>query len=230
MSIFFDFVTTSLFRSKKHCFLSRISKNVSFWLFLFKKNIWENGRFFDKSQRLTPLQNVDFLDYVRTPPFRSKKHSFLSRISKNVSFWLSLFKRTDKEKVDFFRNTMDLPLCKMSIFFEFVWTSLLRSKKLCFLSRISKNLSFWLFWLKKKNVWKKGRFFDKNHGLTPLQNVDFFDFFRTSLFRSNKHSFLSRRLKNLSFWLFLVKKKHIRKRSIFWQKPWTNPFPNCRFF
>ena len=34
----------------------------------------------------------------------------------------------------------------------------------------------------------------------------------------------------LSFWLFLLKKRHIRKRSIFWQKPWTNPFAKCRFF
>ena len=25
-------------------------------------------------------------------------------------------------------------------------------------------------------------------------------------------------------------KQHIRKRSIFWQKPWTNPFAKCRFF
>ena len=76
---------------------------------------------------------------------------------------------------------------KRSIFWEIPWTnafakcrffrlfrtSLFRSKKYSFLSRIWKNLSFWLFWLKKK-IWKKGRFFDKNHGLTPLQNGDFF--------------------------------------------------------
>ena len=82
----------------------------------------------------------------------------------------------------------------------------------------------------QKNRWGKGRYFEKNHGLTPLQNADFFYFLRTSLFRSKKHSFLSRISKTLSFWLFFCqKKKHIRKRSIFWEKPWTNPFGKCRF-
>ena len=75
--------------------------------FFLKKNMRKKGACFDKSHGLTPLQNVDFLDYVRTSPFRSKKYSFLSRRSKNVSFWFSLLKRKDKEKVDFLRNTMD---------------------------------------------------------------------------------------------------------------------------
>ena len=43
---------------------------------------------------------------------------------------------------------------------------------------------FLAFFAQKKNILEKGRFFDKNHGLNPLQNADFFDFFRTSLFRS----------------------------------------------
>ena len=29
---------------------------------------------------------------------------------------------------------------------------------------------------------------------------------------------------------FFWSKKHIRKRSIFWQKPWTNPFAKCQYF
>ena len=138
-----------------------------------KKNIWEKGRFFEKNHGLNPLQSVDFFDFFRTSLFRSKKHSLLSRISKNVSFWL---------------------------------------------------------FLAKKNIWEKGRFFDKNHGLNVLQNVDFFDFFRTLLFRCKKDSLLSRISKNVSFWLFFAVKKHIRKRSIFWQKPFTNPFAKCGFF
>ena len=86
------------------------------------------------------------------------------------------------------------------------------------------------FFLLKKNIWEKGRFFDKNHGLTPLQNVDFFDFARISLFGSKKHSLLSRIKTNVSFWHFWLKKKHIRKRLIVWEKPWTNPVAKCRFF
>ena len=77
---------------------------------------------------------------------------------------------------------------------------------------------------------KKGRFFDKNHGLTSLRNVDFWEISRTSLLRFQKLYFLSRISKNVSFWLFLLKEILIRKRSIFWQKPWTYPFGKCRFF
>ena len=107
----------------------------------------------------------------------------------------------------------------MSIFFDFVKTSLLRSKKLSFLSRISKNVSFFLFW-----------FFDKHHRLTPLQNVDSLEFYRTFLFLSEKHSFFMQNIKKCFFLAFFAQKKHIRKRSIFWQKPCTNPFAKCRFF
>ena len=81
----------------------------------------------------------------------------------------------------------------------------------------------------QKNRWGNGRFFQKSHGLAPLQNVDIFDFFRTSLFRSKKLYILSRISKNLYFWLFWLKKS-MKKRSIFWQKPWTNLFAKCPLF
>ena len=172
MSIFSTFLELHFSGLKNILYYPEYEK-CFFCLFLAKKNIWEKGRFFDKNHGLNPLQNVDFFDLLRNSLFRSKKHSLLSRISKNVSFWL---------------------------------------------------------FLAKKNIWEKGRFFDQNHGLNPLQNVDFFDFFKTSLFRSKKHSLLSRISKTVSFWLFFAEKKHIRKRSIFWPKPWTNPFAKCRFF
>ena len=129
----------------------KIKKLVLPGFFGSKKKIWGKGWFFDNNHGLIPLQNVDFLEFFRTYLLWSEKHSFLSRITKN--------------------------------------------------------LSFSLFLLKKKNKREKGRFFDKNHGLTPLQNVDFLEFFRTSLFRSKKHSFLSRISKNASFWFFFWSKK-----------------------
>ena len=141
--------------------------------FCLKKNMWEKGPFFEKSYGLTPLQNVSFIYFARTSFFRSKKHSFLSKRSKNVSFWLSLLKRTGEEKVVLFEKNHGLTRWQNVDVFDFFRTLLFRSKKHSFLSRISKNVSSWFFWLKKKE-WKKGRFLEKNHGLTPLQNVDFF--------------------------------------------------------
>ena len=116
----------------------------------------------------------------------------------------------------------------MSIFSTMLELHLLGLKSILFYPEDQKMFLCGFFF--QKNRWGKGRYFEKNHGLTPLQNVDFFDFLRTSLFRSKKHSFLSRRSKNVSFWLFFAQKKHMRKRSIFLQKPWTNPFAKCQYF
>ena len=172
---FLDCVRTSLFRCKKHSFLSRISKNIPFWVSLLKKNIWEKGRFYDKNHGLTPLQNVYFLDFFKTSLLRSKEYSFISRISKNISFWLSLLKK-NLLKTDrfFFKKTYGLTPLHNSNFLDFFRTSLFKYKKHSFLSRISKNVSFWLPLL-KKNIRKRSIFW-QNHGLTPLQNVHFLHF------------------------------------------------------
>ena len=122
--------------------------------------------FFNKNHGVTPLQNFDVLDFVRTSLFRSKKHSFLSRISKNIPFWVSLLKKTFEKKVDLLTKTMDQPLYKMSIFLDFFRTSLLRSKENFFTSRISKHISFLLSLLKKTYKKKVDFLNKKNHGLT----------------------------------------------------------------
>ena len=63
---------------------------------------------------------------------------------------------------------------------------------------------FFLAFLLKKTHIRKRSIFDKNHGLNPLQNVDFSDYVRTLQFRSKKDSLLFRRSKNVSFWLFFA--------------------------
>ena len=118
----------------------------------------------------------------------------------------------------------------MSFVLDFWRTLLLWSKKYFFLSRIWKNVSFCLFFAQKKNIWEKGLFFDKNHGLTPLQNVDFFRLFEIFTFEVQKALLSIQNIKKCFFLALFAQKKHIRKRSIFWQKSWTNPFSKFRFF
>ena len=117
----------------------------------------------------------------------------------------------------------------MPIFFDLTRVSLFRSKKHSLLSRISKNVSFWLFLLKKKK-WGKGRFFDKNHGLTPFGKCPFFRSSKNFTFQVLKAFFSIQNIKKCFFLAFFGQKKNMRKRLIFWQKPWTNPFAKCRFF
>ena len=172
-----------------------------------------------------------FFNFVRTSLLRSKKLYFFSRISKNVTFWLFLLKKIHIRKTSIFWRkqwTNPFPKCRYFLTLLELYFSSVNSI-LLFYPEYKEMFLSGLFCSKKKHL-KKGRFFDKNHGLTSLRNVDFWEISRISLLRLQKLYFLSRISKNVSFWLFLLKEIHIRKRSIFWQKPWTYPFGKCRFF
>ena len=143
---FSDFLKISLFWSKKHSLPSRISKKNLFWLNLPKKYQWENIRFFHKNHGLTPLENVDFSDFLKISLFWSKKHSFPSRISKDNNFWLNLAKKIPMENLDFL---------------DFFKTPLFSSKKHSFLPKITKHQLFLLTfcskipWRKHLSFWQK---------------------------------------------------------------------------
>ena len=62
---------------------------------------------------------------------------------------------------------------------------------------------------------KKGRFFDKNHGLTNLQNVDFFRLCENLTFEVLKTLFSIQNIKNCFFLPFLLKKKSYKKKVDF---------------
>ena len=68
---------------------------------------------------------------------------------------------------------------------DFFKTSLWWSKSILFYPKYKKNGPFWL--CPKNTLDKIFDFFDKNHGLTPLKNYDFLDFFKPSLFWSKNH-------------------------------------------
>ena len=172
MSIFSNFLKLHFSSLKSILFYPEYEKIFLSGFFWSTKKKLRKGRFFDKNHGLTPLQTVHFFEFFRTSLFRSKKHSFLSRISKNVSFWLFLVKKKEE----------------------------------------------------------KGRFFDKNHGLTPLQNVDFFRLCENFSFEVQKALFSIQNIKICLFLALFAQKKHIRRRSNFCQKPWTNPFAKCPFF
>ena len=68
---------------------------------------------------------------------------------------------------------------------------------------------------------------DKNHGVTPLEKFEFFDFLN-SCFYSLEKRFL---LQNIAKDIFLAYiRKKVGKIAIFGQKPWVNPFGNMSIF
>ena len=117
-------------------------------------------------------------------------------------------------------------MSNFSTFFELHFSCL---KSILFFPEYQKMLLSGFFFGQKKNM-RKSSIFSQNHGLTPLQNVDFLEFVELFFLWPKKHSFLSRISKNVSFCPSLLKKQDMKKRSIFRQKPWSNPVSKCQFF
>ena len=86
------------------------------------------------------------------------------------------------------------------------------------------------FFCSKKTLEKRS-IFCRKPGTNPFAKCRFFSTLWQHYF-SGPESFIfyPEYQKMFLSGFFLLRKKHIRKRSIFWQKPWTNPFAKCRFF
>ena len=231
MSVFLTLLELNFSGVKSIVYFPENKKTGSSWLFWLKKKIWGKGWFFDNNHGLTPSQNVDFFRLCENFTFRVQKALFSIQNIKKFFFLPFLLKMSLIRKSSIFDKNHGLTPLQNVDFLEVVRTYLLWSETHSFLSRITKNLSFSLFLLKKKKQMRKSSIFDKNHGLTPLQNVDFLEVVRTYLLWSETHSFLSRITKNLSFSLFLLKKKkQMRKSSIFDKNHGLTPLQNVDFF
>ena len=89
---FFRVFRTFFLWSIKHSFLSRISKNLSFFLFLLKKKYEEMVDFSKKNHGLTPLQIVDFVRLCDNFTFKVQKTLFSKQNIKKC-FFLPFFLR-----------------------------------------------------------------------------------------------------------------------------------------
>ena len=116
MSIFSTFLELHFSGLKSFLFYRENQQMFLSGFFFLKKLYKEKVDFFDKKNGLTPLQNVDFLDFWRTLLFRSKNHCFFPEYQKLFVSGFSCLKKSYKKKVDFFDENQDWPLCKKAIF------------------------------------------------------------------------------------------------------------------
>ena len=129
------------------------------------------------------------------------------------SFWAQFAQKTPKRKVTIFcPKPWTNPIGKCRLFRLFKILTFLHEKAFFSIQNI------------KKHTWEKWPF------LTTVENFDILHFFKTWLFLSEKHSFLSRISKKRSFLAGFAQKPKMRKMAIFGQKPWTNPFGKFRFY
>ena len=181
-----------------------------------------------KNHGQTPLENLYFLDFFKSWLFLSKKHSFLSRVSKNDVSWLDMPKNRHWEKWPFSVKSLGLTRLENFEFLDFFKSWLFFSKKHSSLSRISRN-DLSLLDLPKNRKWGKWSFLAKNHGLTLWKMFYVLDCFKSWLFCLKSILFYPEYQKKI-FPDWICPKPRMRKMIIFGQNPWTNPFGKFWFF
>ena len=77
---------------------------------------------------------------------------------------------------------------------------------------------------------KKGRFFDKNHGLTPLQKSDFFSTLWELHFWGPKNFFFYPEYQKMFLYGFLQKRNISEKGQFFDKNHELTPLQNVDFF
>ena len=77
---------------------------------------------------------------------------------------------------------------------------------------------------------EKWPIFELNHGLTPLENCQFFDFFNFLFFLPRNAFFRSRISQNTVSWPILPEKKNMEKWPIFEENHGLTPLEKCQFF
>ena len=177
MSIFLECFRSFLLWSKKHSFLSRISKNVSFWLFFAQKKHMRKRSIFWQKPWTNPFAKCRFFSTLWELYF-SGPESFIFYPEYQKMFLSGFFllkKKHIRKRSIFWQKPWTNPFAKCQYFLTFLELHFSGLKSIVFYPEYQK-MFLSGFFLLKKNIWEKGRCFDKSHGLTPLQNVDFFDF------------------------------------------------------
>ena len=150
------------------------------------------------------LGKIDFLALLRTIPFWSKNHSFLSKISKTISSDLIIPKKPNEKRFDFWTKTMDYPLTIMSIFWHFLKRYFSGLEIFLFYPKYEKK-SF-LTWSFQKTQMKRNPIFGQKPWTKPLEKCRSWHFLTVQFSGQKNHFFLSTTSTNDLYWLVLSKK------------------------
>ena len=134
---------TSIFWSKNHSFLSKISKKDLYKLVFFQKNKWEKVWCLDKNDGLSSLQNVEVLHFLKLHFFWSKKSFFFyPQHQKTIFSDLISPKKKQLRKISIFgQKPWIIPLGKWPFFLPFK-TFVFGSKLYSFFIQNTKKRSF----------------------------------------------------------------------------------------
>ena len=90
-------------------------------------------------------------------------------------------------------------------------------------------IDIFMAYIAQKKTFEKWPFLDQNHGLSPLEKCQFFDFLNFLFSYPRKAFFRSRIQQKTFYWPILPKKKR-GKMAIFGPKRWVNLFGKMSIF
>ena len=133
---------------------------------------------FVQNHGLTPLEKCQFLDFL----------NFLCLYRKRHFPGLYCLKKTNLGKWSFFDQTHGLSPLEKCQLFDFLNFLFLQPRKAFFRFTISSKTFSWPILPKKKKL-EKWPFQDQNHGHTPLEKCQFFDFLNFLFLQAKKGVF-----------------------------------------
>ena len=165
----------------KHIFLADIAekKKLKKWPFL------------DQNHGLTSLEKYQFFHFLIFLFLQPRKAFFFVLEDRKRHFPGPFFLKKELEKWPFLYQNHGLTPLEKSHFFVFLNFFFTAQKGVFFVLEYRKTHFGGLFWKKKKKL-SKNPFLSKNHGLTPLEKWQFFDFLNYLFLQPRKVFFRSR--------------------------------------
>ena len=148
--------------------------------------------FFDQNHGLTPLEKSQFFDFFELFVFIAQKGGFSFQSNVKDIFLAYTTKKKIRKKGIFGKKPQVNAFGKMSIFQFFKLLAFIAYKGVFFLFQNIITDIFLAYIAKKKNF-ENWPFFNKNHGLTPLEKSHFFDFLNF-LFLQPRKAFIRSRI------------------------------------
>ena len=134
-----------------------------------------------------------------------------------------------KKRSIFWQKPWTNPFAKCRFFLSLWKLHFWGPKSFMFYPEYQKMFFSGFFFLKKKHLRNRSIFWEKPW-TNPVAQCRFFFTLQEFHFLGLKSVLYYPELKKCFFLAFLAKRKHIRRRSNFCQKPWTNPFAKCPSF
>ena len=184
---------------------------------------------FGQNSGLTPLEKCQFFDFLKFLFLQPTRRLFVPEYRKRTFPGLYCLRKKKFEKWPFLDQNHALTPLEQCQVFDFLNFFFLQPRKaFFFFQNIVKDIS--LAYIAYKKKLEKWSFLKQNHGLTPLEKCQFYEFLNFLFFIAQKDVFSFQNIVEKHFLAYIALKKKVGKIAIFGPKPWVNTFGKMSIF